>query len=179
MTNKFSSIITIISLLSALCSSQNNELADSTKVKLIQTAREIIASSGTCELTTIDNEGLVRTRVMSPFAPESDMTIWLGTNSNSRKVQQIKNNPKVTLFYLDSDKSGYVTIQGNAELINDTELKNVYWKPEWERFYPNRPDGYILIKVIPKWMEVLSYSRGIFGDSMTWEPPKVIFNQEY
>jgi len=177
--NKINWLIILIILLPVLGTSQNIELADSTNFKLIQGAREIMASSGTCELTTIDNEGRARVRVMSPFTPESDMTIWFGTNSNSRKVQQIKNNPNVTLFYLDSDKSGYVLIYGMADLVDDASKKEYYWKPEWDDFYPNKPEGYILIKVLPEWIEVLSYSRGIFGDPITWEPPKIIFNQEY
>ena len=35
-----------------------------------------------------------------------------------------------------------------------------------------------LIKVSPEWMEVISYTRGVAGDPITWEPPRVIFDSK-
>ena len=158
--------------------SQKSESTDSLKNELINAAREIMTSVNTCALITIDYEGSPRVRVMDPFLPENDFTVWFGTNSKSRKVDQIKNNPKVTLYYLDSDESGYVTIHGIAQIVNDKLEKEKRWKDEWEAFYQNKTNDYRLIKVSPEWMEVISYSRDIFGDSITWEPPAVIFDSK-
>ena len=155
---------------------QNIELKDSLNLKLISAAKEIMTAAGTCALTTLDEEGRPRVRAMSPFIPEDDLTVWFGTNPKSRKVNQIKNDPRVTLFYLDSDASGYVMIHGVAKIIDDSNKEEKYWKDEWESFYPNRPEDYLLIKVSPLWMETISYTRGIFGDNTTWQPPKVILD---
>ena len=143
--------------------------------RLIEAAKEIMTSAGTCALITIDDEGVPRVRAMDPFAPEEDLTVWFGTNSNSRKVDQIKKDPRVTLYYLDKDASGYVIIQGLAQLVNDQEEKEKRWKAEWEAFYPDKTNGYLLIEVAPIWMEVLSPSRGISADSVTWQPPVIYF----
>jgi general stress protein 26 len=113
---------------------------------------------------------------MEPFLPESDFTIWLGTNPKSRKVNQIKNNPKVTLYYLDKNSLGYAVIHGTAKLINDQSEKNKRWKTEWDAYYPNNTDDYQLIKVSPEKMEVISYTHDIIGDPTTWKVPVVIFN---
>ena len=50
-------------------------------------------SAKTCALITLDSEGRPRVRVMDPFIPENDFTVWFGTNPKTRKVEQIKNNP--------------------------------------------------------------------------------------
>jgi len=115
-------------------------------------------------------------RVMDPFLPESDFTVWFGTNSKSRKVNQIKKNPNVSLYYLDGDASGYVVIHGTAQLVDDQREKEKWWKVEWEAFYPNKAEDYLLIKVTPQWMEILSTTRGILGDPITWEVPVVFFD---
>jgi len=154
------------------------KLQDSINNKLKKAAREIMTSAGTCALITIDQEGRPRVRVMDPFVPESDFTVWFGTNPNSRKVDQIKKDPKVTLYYLDSDGSGYVMIHGTAQIVIDQEEKEKRWKVEWEAFYPNKTEDYLLIKVSPEWMEVISYTRGIAGDPTTWEPPTVLFDSK-
>ena len=154
------------------------KLQDSINNKLKKAAREIMTSAGTCALITIDQEGRPRVRVMDPFVPESDFTVWLGTNTNSRKVDQIKKDPKVTLYYLDIDGSGYVMIHGTAQIVIDQEEKEKRWKVEWEAFYPNKTEDYLLIKVSPEWLEVISYTRGIAGDPTTWEPPTVLFDSK-
>lgn len=156
--------------------SQNTAQEDSSNTKLMNAAREIMAAAGTCALITLDEKGLPMARVMDAFLPESDFTVWFGTNPKSRKVNQIKNNPNVALYYLDSDASGYVVIHGIAHLVDDQKEKEKRWKDEWEAFYPNRPEGYLLIKVSPERMEVISYTHGIIGDPATWQPPVVLFD---
>ena len=157
---------------------QDSVKQDSMNNTLIVAAREIMTSAKTCALITLDEQGRPRVRVMDPFIPESDFTVWLGTNANSRKVDQIKNDPRVTLYYLKDDASGYVMIHGTAYLVNDQEEKDKRWKPEWEAFYPGNRETYLLIKIIPEWMELLSYPHGITGDPESWEPPKVIFESK-
>lgn len=150
------------------------ESADADQL-LIEAAIEIISAAGTCALITVDEEGVPRVRAMDPFAPEENLTIWFGTNSRSRKVDQIKKNPGVTLYYLDSDASGYVIVQGVARLVNDPKEKEKRWKAEWEDFYPDKTKDYLLIEVTPLWMEVLSPPRSISADPVTWQPPVVNF----
>ncbi|MEE4256023.1 MAG: pyridoxamine 5'-phosphate oxidase family protein [Bacteroidales bacterium] len=152
------------------------EQADSPDNKLKDAAMEIMTSANTCALISLDREGRPRVRAMDPFPPEADFTIWLGTNSNSRKVDQIKNDPRVTLYYLEDDASGYVMIHGTAYLVNDPGEKDKRWKKEWEAFYPENRETYLLIKIVPEWMEVVSYPHGITGDPVSWEPAKIIFN---
>ena len=155
---------------------QNIEVADTSDIKLIKAAREIMTSAGTCALITLDEEGRPRVRTMDPFAPDSDFTVWYGTNSKSRKVNQINMDPRVTLYYLDSDASGYVMIHGLAQLVDDQKEKDQRWKDEWIAFYPNKTEDYLLIKVTPIWMEVSSSPRGIVGNPVTWETPVVFFD---
>ncbi len=170
--------VLILILFSSPGFSQKSESTDSLRNELINAAREIMTSVNTCALITIDNEGSPRVRVMDPFPPENDFTVWFGTNPKSRKVDQIKNNPKVTLYYLDSDESGYVTINGIARIVNDEAEKEKRWKDEWSAFYQNKTNDYLLIKVTPERMEVVSYTRGIVGNTITWEPPAVIFDSK-
>lgn len=155
---------------------QTTEQEGLSKDKIMNAAREIMAAAGTCALITLDDKDLPMVRVMDPFLPEDDLTVWMGTNSRSRKVDQIRRNPNVTLYYLDKDASGYVVIHGLARLVDDKQEKEKRWKEEWAAFYPDKDEGYLLISVSPEWMEVLSYPRGITGDPETWQVPAVSFD---
>ena len=154
---------------------QNISPNDSLDIKIKNAARDIIASANTCALITLDENNIPMVRTMDPFQPESDFTIWFGTNSKSRKVIQLKNNPTVTLYYPEKNNSGYVVLHGEAKLIDDPKEKENHWKPQWKAFYPDKSEGYLLIKVVPKWMEVLNIPQGIMGDPVTWEIPTVYF----
>lgn len=146
-------------------------------LKLINAAKEIITPSHTCALITLDDEGLSRVRMMETLPIDDDFTLWFGTNPISRKVEQIKNDARVTVYYADATSTGYVMIQGKAILVNDPIEKEKHWKEGWQSYYPNKEKDFILIKVIPESLEVVSYMHGIMGDTKTWEPPIIILNR--
>lgn len=166
----------IFMFLSFSVNAQITQTVDTSDEKLLEAAKEIMTAAGTCALITLDEEGLPRVRAMSPFLPENDLTVWFGTNPKSRKVVQIKKDPRVTLYYLDSDASGYVMIHGTAQIVDDQKEKDKRWKDEWNDFYANKKEAYLLIKVTPKWLEVSSVKRGIHSDSLTWQPPVLKFD---
>jgi general stress protein 26 len=142
----------------------------------LKSAREIMISSKKCGLITMDENGVPHVRTMDPFKPEDDFTVWLATHPGTRKVQQLKNNPNVVLYYADKNDQGYVTIHGKAELVTDQTEKDKRWKSVWKDFYPDRNENYLLIKIVPQYLEIINYNRGIFGDAKTWQPVRVEFN---
>jgi general stress protein 26 len=171
-------IFTLIFLIPSMGLAQDMEESDSLNNKVLIVAREIMTNTKTSALITLDDEGRPRVRAMDSFLPESDFTVWFGTNPKSRKVEQIKKDPRVTLYYLESNNSGYVMIHGKAQIVNDPKEKEKRWKDEWEAFYPNKSEDYILIRVTPEWMEVSSYAYGLQGDPITWEPSSVKFKSK-
>lgn len=142
---------------------------------ILEAAREIIASVRYCALVTLDASGRPHVRTMDAFEPEAGMVVWMGTNAATRKVEEIRNDARVTLFYADGD-NGYVAITGEATIVDDPEETALRWKEEWEPFYVNRDRDYILISVKPASMEVVSYRHGLVGGTDDWAAPTVIFD---
>lgn len=128
-------------------------------------SRMIIDSAKSRVFITVDEEGKPQARTMSPFPPEDNWVIWLGTFPTSRKVMQIQNNPNVVVFYYDTKSYSYVSISGKARLVNDPDLKAKYWKSGWKQFYPDRDKQYILIEVTPERLEVCSFKYDLL-----WNP---------
>ena len=147
----------------------------SSRDSLIAAAREIIAATRFNALITLDESGQPRVRTMDPFPPDDNMVIWFGTNRRSRKVEEITNDPRVTLYYPSPEADGYVSVYGTARLVDDPDEKARWWKEEWTQFYPDRETSYLLIEVVPTRIEVVSYRRGIDGDPVTWTPASIEF----
>ena len=153
---------------------QKEEFSSVNRDTLLSVARDYINTVRFCALVTIDSTGSPHVRTMDPFQPDENMIIWLGSKPKSRKVQEIRNNPHVALYYPNDKGDGYVSIIGTASIVDDKENKAAHWKNEWDRFYPNKED-YILIKVIPKRLEILNSNLGIASDKETWRTPSIEF----
>lgn len=149
---------------------------DSARQKFINAARKVMNVAHYCTLITLDENQRPVARILDAFEPDSNLIVWMGTNPRSRKVEHIRANPEVTLFYFDSVQ-GYVCIQGKAELINDSLQKSIHWKEEWKGFYPDRNKDYLLIKVIPQTLDLLAPESGLVGDRKTWKTPFIKLNE--
>ena len=167
---------TIIFLVSSVMAQEKQDyvLQEISRDSLLTVARTIIDSAQCRTLITVDENGKPQARTMSPFPPEEDMVIWLGTNPRSRKVKQIKNNPNVMVFYYDTKSFSYVSVAGKARLVSDPEKRVHYWKEGWTQYYPDPEKDYILIEVTPKKLEVCSFKYKLFWDS-TGKPAFVEF----
>jgi general stress protein 26 len=147
------------------------------RVEILEVARQVMASARYCALVTLDQAGSPQVRAMDPFPPDGDMTVRLGTNSSTRKVDQIRHSPRVALYYFDPEGGSYVTLSGVARLINDADEKSEWWKEEWTPFYEDcfRGDDYLLIEVTPKRCEVMSLEYKIAASPKAWQPAVVLF----
>ena len=140
------------------------------ELEIINVSKKIIEDTYFGTFITVDKNGQPRARVMEPFKPDKNFIIWLATNPKSRKVTQLKNNSSATLHYYDKTKFGYVSLMGNAYLVNDEAIKSTKFKEGWDAFYKNQKDAYLLIKFIPQTLELISIPNKFTGDSLTWKP---------
>ncbi len=143
------------------------------RAHLIAAAREIMQAQTYCALITVDQTGRPQVRTMNPFPPEEDMTVWMATNTNSRKVQQIRNDPRVCLYYADHSKAtGYVALTGKAVLVDDMNEILKRKRAYWDNAFPGLKN-LVLIKVIPEQLDVLNYKEGALNDTVTWRTPSI------
>ena len=154
---------------------QDAEMDPYDRNALISAARELMETARYCALITVDNSGHPQVRTMDPFSPDEDMVVWMGTNVNSRKVEEIRDDSRVTLYYEAKNGGGYVVLKGNGYLINDPEKVETHWKAEWDQFYPDKYSTFTLIKVIPEELEIIDYRHGITSSSSTWSVPHLKF----
>lgn len=143
------------------------------RATVIAAARELMATQKYCALITLDETGRPSVRTMNPFPPDDDMSVWFATKDVTRKLKEIKHDPRVTLYYSDHQQAtGYVAITGHAELITDMAVIKKRWREYWRTAFPD-PKSIVLIKVVPEKLDVLYYKKGMTGDSVTWRTPSV------
>jgi len=148
---------------------------EASREEKLAAARRVMDADRWCALITADTQGQPRARTMEPFPPEEDLTVWIATNPSSRKVREIRDNPKVTLYYNDDAAESYVTIMGTARIHEDRETKMRRKHRLVGKYWPRFPEDYTLIEVKPTWLEVVV--PGIPNHPKTWRPQEVRFDE--
>ena len=166
---------TVLLLVSGLPSTGTAQVAPPSappRAQVIAAAKDVMQTARYSALITIADDGQPQARIVDPFAPEADFTIWIATNPLTRKVTEIRRDPRVTLLYFNAAAAEYVTVLGTATLVADSAAKAQHWKAEWAVFYKDGPrgDGYLLIRVRPTRLEVVSPRHGLVNDPKTWRP---------
>ena len=127
---------------------------------------ELMESSKAAYLTTIDFQGYPITRAMfnlknkEQFPEFSELfkkldnvfEIYISTNTSSSKIEHIKKNPKISIYYCDPDNFKGVMFNGDAEVIEDMKIKKKVWLDWWTKYYREGledPD-YSLLRLRPK-----------------------------
>jgi general stress protein 26 len=171
------SLAACLLLTAAPAPAQNTPADSGDRAHVVAAAREIVGAARYATLTTIGGNGHPQSRVVDPFEPDSGFAIWIGTNRLTRKVSEIRADPRVTLLYFAPDAGEYVTVVGIATIVTDSAARAMRWKSEWASFYEGGPLGeqYILIRVRPVRLEVVSPRRGILNDERTWLPVRIEF----
>lgn len=100
-------------------------------------------------LTTIDERGFPQTRAMENLrnkkrfpslidlfqAHKDDFRVLFGTHTSSVKVNQIKKNPAVSVYYCRPNEYCGLMLGGLMDVVTDARLKEKVWQPGWKSYY--------------------------------------------
>ena len=101
-------------------------------------------------VTTIDENGFPQTRAMDNlrskerfpklaklFKPhQEDFWVLFSTNTSSAKINHIKRNPAVSIYYCKPREFRGLMLGGKMEIVTDPVLKKEIWHDYWTKYYP-------------------------------------------
>lgn len=86
--------------------------------KLIEIARQIRI----CMLTTLQSDGLLKSRPMYLTEINEDGILWFFNNEDGCSANEIKMNPMVNISFADLKEQKYLSISGHAEILHDRKM---------------------------------------------------------
>lgn len=113
----------------------NNEQQENLQ-KLIEKIKDIKITM----MTTMEEDGSLRSRPMRHSEVKDDGAIWFFTEYISGKSQEIKNDSHVNLGYSNPDDEVYVSVSGRATLSRDKAKIDELWSPVLKAWFPNGKD---------------------------------------
>lgn len=112
-----------------------------TREEQIQKLRDMVKSIDIAMLTTVDEDGSLRSRPMScngEIEPNGD--VWFFTYASSHKVTEVEQQHQVNLSFADPQKQRYVSMSGSAQLVRDRQKMAELWKPQLKAWFPKELD---------------------------------------
>lgn len=124
---------------------------------------ELIKDIDFTMMTTIDENGELHSRPMSTQKTEFDGDVYFFAFDNTEKAEHIAYNPNVNLAYSAPDLQTYVSLKGEAEILNDRQKMEELWHPGLIPWFPQALDTphLTLIKVKVKSAEYWESSGAI------------------
>jgi general stress protein 26 len=115
----------------------------------IRKLAELIGEIRIAMLTTTTADGSLRSRPMRTQRAKFDGHLWFFSNRESRKVEDVLRQPRVSLSYAGHDGNCYVWVSGRAELVSDPKKAQELWDERYEEWFPKGPrdPSLILIRV--------------------------------
>lgn len=103
--------------------------------------RDLIKDLKMAMFTTVDSEGMLRSRPLATLDPEAEeggaAELWFFTSDDSAKVDEIERERRVNVSYSDAQHQRYISVSGNASLSKDPALLRRLWKPIHQAWFPD------------------------------------------
>lgn len=99
-------------------------------------------------LVTLAPDGFPQSRPMT-LVMHDETTLWFPISLGSRKVEQVRAHPEVTVLFVDNDKYNYASFHGLATVDSDRDRARQVWRDDWLDDWPGGVDDgdYALLRV--------------------------------
>jgi general stress protein 26 len=103
-------------------------------------------------LTTLDENGQPWSRPMITREMDEEGNLWFFTKRDSTKARDISTNSTVNVAYAKPDDALYVSVTGQAEIVDNMAKKKQLWNPLVKAWFPDGLDDpdLVLLKVTPE-----------------------------
>ena len=86
-------------------------------------------------LTTVDEEGALRSRPMAAPQVAFDGMLWFFSGADAPKVEEAQQH-QVNVSFADPEHQRYVSISGTATLVPDRQKMEALWSPWFRTWFP-------------------------------------------
>jgi len=143
---------------------------DLKKLEDIEKLRGLIDKSKTAMLTTFGLDNGFHSRPMATAQLDVEGSIWFFTNEFSPKVAEISHENKVNITYANASANTFISVNGNAHLVDDRAKMQELWDPFIEAFFKDGIEDpkLILLRVDITDAEYWDNSAGALGLAFKW-----------
>jgi len=103
----------------------------------VRKLREMIKGIEFAMLTTIEDDGSLRSRPMATQKVEFDGDLYFFTKASAPKVDEVESDRHVCVSYAAPENQTYVSMSGLARLLRDRTEMEEFWFGDLETWFPH------------------------------------------
>jgi general stress protein 26 len=104
----------------------------------IEKLHRLIDGIGVAMLTTVDEDGSLRSR---PMAAQRQVTgdgvLWFFTRASTHKVEDVERDQHVNLAFASPEENRYVSLSGLGRVVRDQQKMKDLWFPVLKAWFPD------------------------------------------
>ena len=101
----------------------------------LEELHELIKSISTAMFTTRRPDGRLVARPMATQKRNAIADLWFVTEVESEKVNELKQDPHVSLSYFDTGSWEWVSVSGTARVSTDRAAIRELYQPDWKAWF--------------------------------------------
>lgn len=113
--------------------------SDISRTEAIKLLAGLIQHIDIAMLTTVEEDGTLRSRPMATQRTPFDGELWFFTCLNSPKVHEVMHYREVNVSYAQHDRQAYVSVSGLGEVVTDRATIERLWHPSYATWFPDGP----------------------------------------
>jgi len=119
----------------------------------IQKALALANAAEIVMLGTNGDNGYPHIKAMLKMENEGLKTIWFSTNTSSKRIAQLKRDPKTCVYFVDFENRMGLMLIGEVEILQDANARERLWREGYERYYPQGIDDpdYSVLRFTAEW----------------------------
>ncbi len=133
--------------------------------EFLEKLRELLVGIEICMLTTHSGVSGFSSRPMALQEVAFDGDLWFFCCANSKKVQELANDPHVSVTASNPSKAICISLSGTARTVKDEAKMRELWKPSYKIWFPKGledPD-LTLLKVDVHEAEYWEWATGVLS----------------
>ena len=141
-----------------------------TRQQCVNMLREMIDEIRVAMLTTVAEDGHMRSRPMQTPPQAFDGDLWFFTLGTDPKTTEIRHHSHVCVTYASPREHQFLSLSGVAEIVADRKRIELIWNDELLEWFPAGADDpdLMLIRVRVNEAEFWHYQNKRFGAIRSW-----------
>lgn len=102
--------------------------------------KDLVSDGDSCFFCTLGLAGELHARPMAVIEVDDDGKLWFFTEVDSFKNIELDHDPRVTLFFKQSDNGGHLKLDGSATQVLDKAAIHRLWSPKLRAWFTEGED---------------------------------------
>lgn len=103
---------------------------------IIIESNQLVEDSKIVMVGTNGENGYPNIKAMMRLEHDGLKKFWLSTNTSTKRVELLKKDNKICLYFVDQEKFAGLMLTGTVEFLQDRQSREMLWNDGCEVYYP-------------------------------------------